>query len=100
MTKNNLATQTNEATEVYFTNSMDEACYDEESVTDLVNTLLSASNKQMELAFELTRLIVESTDKDMKADDIFATFNKASDTIAEKFPLKAMWDKYATNEAL
>jgi hypothetical protein len=75
-----------------------EPSYDDELMAGVMNGMIEASNNQMTLAIELTKLAVEkSTAKDMNEDDVFSIFKKASGVIAESFPLKALWEKFSEN---
>ena len=70
--------------------------YDDELMAGVMNGMIEASNNQMMLAIELTKLAVEkSTAKDMNEDNVFSIFKKASGVIAESFPLKALWEKFS-----
>ncbi len=70
--------------------------YDDELMAGVMNGMIEASNNQMMLAIELTKLAVEKrTAKDMNEDNVFSIFKKASGVIAESFPLKALWEKFS-----
>jgi len=68
--------------------------YDDELMTDVMSSMIEASNNQMILAIELTKLAVEKNSaKDLNEDDIFSIFKKASGVIAESSPLKTLLEK-------
>lgn len=65
-------------------------------MADVMNGMMEASNNQMTLAIELTKLAVsKNTAQDMNEDDVFSIFKKASGVITESFPLKALWEKFS-----
>jgi ABC-type Zn2+ transport system substrate-binding protein/surface adhesin len=68
--------------------------HDDNGMGDIMHGILEASNNQMLLAIELTKLAVEkSTPKSLNEDDIFAIFKKASAVIAEASPLNGLLEK-------
>lgn len=74
--------------------SEDMESFGDEAMAGMMSGLIEASNNQMMLAIELTKLAVEkSSAKDMDEEDVFSVFKKASGVIAESFPLKALWEK-------
>ena len=99
MAKNNALTKHKAVEDDFdFSEMMEEASYNDELMAGVMNGLIEASNNQMKLAIELTRLAVEkSTAKEMNEDDVFSIFNKASTVIADKFPLKGLWEKFSSN---
>ena len=69
---------------------MDEP-YGEEAMAGLMTGLIEASNQQMNMALELTKLIVASNPtKGSSEEQIFATFKKASKVIGENNTIKTM----------
>jgi hypothetical protein len=73
-----------------------EPSYDDELMAGVMNGMIEASNNQMMLAIELTKLAVaKRTAKNMNEDDVFSVFKKASGVIAESFPLKALWEEFS-----
>lgn len=79
-----------------FSEIMDDPSYNDEIAAGIMSSLIEANNTQTLLAIELTKLAVEkSTAKDMKEDDVFSIFRKASSVISEKFPLNALWEKFS-----
>jgi hypothetical protein len=71
---------------------------DNETMADLMSGLIEASNNQMRLAIELTKLALDkNAAKDMNEDEVFSIFKKASAVIAESFPLKSLLENLPTN---
>ena len=60
---------------------------DEEVVVGMMGSMLEASNNQMLIAIELTKLIVGSNPVKNMEDHVFAVFKKATKVIGEAFPL-------------
>lgn len=78
-----------------FSEIMDDPSYNEEVTAGIMSSLIEASNTQMLLAIELTKLAVEkSTAKDMKEDDVFSIFRKAAGVISEKYPFNTLCEKF------
>lgn len=76
-----------------------DSSYDDESMAGIMSGLVEASNNQMMLAIELTRLALEkNSSTDMKEDDVFSIFKKASGVIAESFPLKSFLENVPANK--
>lgn len=70
----------------------------DEAMTGVMHGLIEASNNHMTLAIELTKLAVEKhSSKEMNEDEVFSIFKKASEVIADSFPLKALWEKFSEN---
>ena len=64
----------------------------------VMSGLIEASNNQVMLAIELTRLALgKNASTDMKEDDVFSIFKKASGVIAESFPLKSLLENLPAN---
>jgi hypothetical protein len=100
MAKNNALKKHKVEEDVFdFSEMMEEGSYNDELMAGVMNGLIEASNNQMLLAIELTKLAVEKNPaKEMNEDDVFSIFKKASGVIAEKFPLKALWEKFSAND--
>jgi hypothetical protein len=68
---------------------------DNEAMASIMAGLVEASNNQMKLAIELTKLAVEkNAAKGMNEDEVFSIFKKASAVIDESNPLKAVCEKF------
>ena len=67
--------------------------YHDELMTNMMGQMIDASNNQLLLAVELTKLALKkNTAKEINEDDIFSTFKKAAATVSESFPLKKLWE--------
>lgn len=88
MAKNNLIKKHNERELVEdfdLSDFMDSP--DDEAIAGVLHGLIEASNNQMTLAIELTKLIVnKSADNTMNEDAIFSILKKSTKEIAENFP--------------
>jgi hypothetical protein len=66
----------------------------DEAITGMLSGLIEASNRQMETAMALTRLVVEkNTDENIDEEKIFLIFKRASKIVAENAPLKELFEK-------
>jgi len=81
-------------------NFFDEMAFDDEEYgdeDDMISTfgqVADASVEHMKVACDLTRLIMETHKSDkLSTDEILAVFRKASETILDCTPLKALFDK-------
>lgn len=99
MSKSNMLKKHKEIEDGFDFSALMDPSYDDEAMAGVMNGLIEASNNQMMLAIELTKLAVEkSTAKDINEDDIFSVFKRASGVIAESFPLKALLEKLPAND--
>jgi hypothetical protein len=99
MAKNNMLKKHKDVEDDFDFSAMMEPSYDGEVMAGVMTGLIEASNNQMMLAIELTKLAVgKSTAKDINEDDVFSIFKKASGVIAESFPLKELLEKFPTND--
>lgn len=72
----------------------DEMSYPDDSMADVMSKVIEASNHQMTMAFELTKLIVSSNPSEKNtAEHIFSTFKKATQVVGESFTLKPVMDQ-------
>lgn len=98
MAKNNMLKKHQEVEDDFDFSEMLTPSYDDETMAGVMSGLIEASNNQMMLAIELTKLALDkNTSKDMKEDDVFSIFKKASGVIAESFPLKSLLENLPTN---
>jgi hypothetical protein len=66
----------------------------DEAITSMLSGFIEASNRQMETAMALTRLVVEkNTNANMDEEKIFSLFKRASKIVAENAPLKELFEK-------
>lgn len=72
--------------------SYDDA-YDQETMVGVMSGMLEASNNQMMMAIELTKLIVANNPvKDME-EHVFSVFKNATKVIGENFALKNIMEQ-------
>jgi len=96
MARNNTLKKHKEFDDAFDFSEMVEPSYDDEVMAGVMTGIIEASNNQMMLAIELTKLAVEkSAGKDMNEDAVFSIFKKASGVIAESFPLKELWKQFS-----
>jgi hypothetical protein len=63
--------------------------YPDDSINNLMSGLLEASNQQMMMAVELTKLIIAGKPStDNLEEQVFSTYKKATQVIGENFALK------------
>lgn len=62
----------------------------DEAIAGFMHGIIEASNNQMTLAVELTKLVVNKSTNNMNEDEIFVVFKKASDVIANSTPMKGL----------
>ena len=69
---------------------------DNEMMAGVMSGLIEASNNQMTLAIELTKLAIEKHPiQSMNEDEIFSIFRKASGVINDNFPLKKLLETFS-----
>ena len=91
MAKNKLAQQ--EKVEEHFDFDFDEMLtpYEENSMGDLVNALITASNHQLSTAMDLTKLIVaQQSSQSMTENQIIELFQKVTEVVVAGYPFKKM----------
>ncbi len=105
MAKNNLIKKHREkVVETDFDDDFDfselmDSSYDDEMMAGVMSGLIEASNNQMTLAIELTKLAVEKNPaQSMHEDEVFSIFKKASGVINDNFPLKKMLETFSRND--
>lgn len=98
MAKNNVIKKREIIEDDFDFNEMVHSSHDDEVMAGIMSGMIEASNNQMLLALELTKLALDKTTKEMNEDDVFSTFKKASGVIAERFPLHTILEKFSSNE--
>lgn len=68
------------------------AC-DEETMVGIMSGMLEASNNQMMMAIELTKLIVANNPVKNMEDHVFSVFKKATRVIGDNFALKSIMEQ-------
>ena len=76
-----------------FENMLYEESYDEDTMLGIMGSMLEASNNQMMMAIELTKLIVANDPVKKSEDQVFSTFRKATKVIGENFALKNIMEQ-------
>lgn len=66
---------------------------DQETMVDVMSGMLEASNNQMMMAIELTKLIVANTPVKNMEDHVFSVFKKATKVIGENFALQKIMEQ-------
>ncbi|MBP9742987.1 MAG: hypothetical protein KBD37_06490 [Burkholderiales bacterium] len=65
-----------------------------EAFSNMMESLIEASNHQTSMAIELAKLVIEKhPDQKISEDKIFSIFKKASKVVAESFPLKSLLEQ-------
>ena len=67
--------------------------YDEGTMVGVMSGMLEASNNQMMMAIELTKLIVANNPVKHMDDYVFSVFKKATKVIGENFALKNIMEQ-------
>lgn len=66
----------------------------DDAINGMFSNLVGASNHQMNIAIELTKLVIEKGSvPDIKEEAVFSIFKRASKAVSESFPLKPLWDQ-------
>ena len=76
-----------------FTEMSYEDDYDDETMVGIMSGMLEASNNQMMMAIELTKLIVAGNPVENREDHVFSVFKKATKVIGENFALKNIMEQ-------
>lgn len=66
---------------------LDDMHYPEDGMSDVMNGMLDASNQQMSIALELTKLIVGNNPTE---EQVFSVFKKATQVVGDNFALKKL----------
>lgn len=70
-----------------------EDSYDQEAMVDVMSGMLEASNNQMMMAIELTKLIVANSPAKNMEEHVFSVFKKATKVIGKNFALKNIMEQ-------
>ncbi len=76
-----------------FHDMSDDDAYDEETMIGVMSGMLEASNNQMMMAIELTKLIVANNPVKNIEEHVFSVFKKATKVIGENFALKNIMEQ-------
>ena len=70
-----------------------EDSYDQDAMVGVMSGMLEASNNQMMMAIELTKLIVANNPVKNMEEHVFSVFKKATKVIGESFALKNIMEQ-------
>lgn len=74
----------------------DEIFYPEESMEDVMLSLIDAGKHQQSMAIELTKLVVgQHSSANLSEENIFSIFKRASKVVTESFPLKHLSEHFS-----
>lgn len=79
--------------EIFDFSDMSDDSYDEGTMVGVMSGMLEASNNQMMMAIELTKLIVANNPVKNMEDHVFSVFKKATKVVGENFALKAIMEQ-------
>ena len=72
-----------------------EASLEEEFMGTIMSQLIEMSHVQMVHALELTKFVIEcNKNQALSEEEIFAVFQRASNVMAERFPLGEVWKSF------
>lgn len=83
--KNKVETQEEE---MDFMSLFEEEGYSDDMMVDVMRDTISACNTQMQMAVELTKLIVDGSVTENREELVFSVFKKAVGVVGDSFPLK------------
>jgi len=64
-----------------------------ENLVEFMADIIEASNNQLSMAIELTKLIVEKSAENMNEEKVFSVFKQATQVISENMTLQKLWEK-------
>ena len=80
--------------EIFDFNDMSyEDSYDQDTMMGVMSGMLEASNNQMMMAIELTKLIVANNPVKNMEEHVFAVFKNATKVVGENFALKNLMEQ-------
>ncbi|MBA2649201.1 MAG: hypothetical protein H0U75_06290 [Legionella sp.] len=94
MAKKNSIKKQDELPDVFnFSDMSYDDSYDQETMVGVMSGMLEASNNQMMIAIELTKLIVANNPVNNMEDHVFSIFKKATKVVGENFALKNIMEQ-------
>ena len=72
----------------------DDEEYSNDMMTGIMSGMLDASNNQMMMAIELTKLIVGNSTIENREEHVFSVFKKAVKVVGENFALKNLMEQF------
>lgn len=79
--------------EIFDFSDMSDDAYDQGTMVGVMSGMLEASNNQMMMAIELTKLIVANNPVKNMEDHVFSVFKKATKVIGKNFALKNIMEQ-------
>lgn len=67
--------------------------YQDESMGEIVETLITASNHHADTTYNLTQLIVDKQAGSLSVKDILSIYQQAAVTVADNSLLKPLWER-------
>ncbi|MDR3503875.1 MAG: hypothetical protein P4L79_14955 [Legionella sp.] len=84
----------NQEEEMDFMSLFEEEDYNNDMMVDVMRDTISACNNQMQIAAELTKLIVDGSITENREEQVFSVFKKAVSVVSESFPLKNIMSQF------
>lgn len=78
----------NQEEEMDLMSLFEEEGYSDDMMVDVMRDTISACNNQMQIAAELTKLIIDGSVSENREEQVFSVFKKAINVVSESFPLK------------
>lgn len=93
MAKKNPVKNQDELPDVFFSTTSYDDSYDQETMVGVMSGMLEASNNQMMMAIELTKLIVANNPVKNMEEHVFSVFKRATKVVGENFALKNLMEQ-------
>lgn len=93
MAKKNVSKNQEEEILDFIDMNYEDESYNQETMINMMSEMLDASNTQMMMAIELTKLIVAKSEVKNMEDHVFSVFKKATKIISENFALKNIMEQ-------
>ncbi len=77
--------------EIFEFSDMDDGSFGETNMSDIMHLLMDSNNHQMNVAVELTKLIIGN--KTPNEDDVFSLFKKSAKVVSESYNLDNLMDQ-------
>ncbi|WP_133137847.1 hypothetical protein [Legionella rowbothamii] len=84
----------NQEEEMDFRSLFEEEGYSDHMMVDVMRDTISACNNQMQIAAELTKLIIDGSITKNREEQVFSVFKKAVSVVSESFPLKNVMSQF------
>lgn len=94
MAKKNSVKKQEELPEVFdFSDMAYDDAYDQDDMMGFMHGMLEASNNQMMIALELTKLIVTNNTVDNREEHVLSVFKKATQVVSDNTALKKLMEQ-------